>query len=211
LRAPLRAIDGFSRILLEDYTAELPDEAQRYFQLVRDNTQQMGHLVDGLLAFARQGRQSLSKRTVDSAELVRQCLDELRDQQAGRQIAIGIGELPSCQADPALLRQVWANLLANALKYTRHRDRAVIEIGSRSEGGEVIYFVKDNGAGFDMRYSNKLFRVFQRMHRAEDYEGTGVGLALAQRIVHRHGGRIWAEAAVDQGATFFFTLGEGTG
>jgi PAS domain S-box-containing protein len=211
LRAPLRAIDGFSRILVEDYVAELPDEAQRYFQLVRDNTKQMGRLIDDLLAFARLSRQAPSKRTVDSAELVRQCLDELRDEQAGRQIAIGIGELPSCQADPALLKQVWVNLIANALKYSRHRDRAVIEIGSHTdESDESIYFVKDNGAGFDMRYSDKLFGVFQRLHRAEDYEGTGVGLAIVQRIVQRHGGRIWAEAAVDQGATFYFTLGGGT-
>jgi len=208
LRAPLRAIDGFSRILLEDYIAELPTEAQYYFQLVRDNAQKMGHLVDDLLTFARLSRQPLSKRSVDPAMLVQQCLEELRDEQTGRQISIEIGELPACQADPALLKQVWINLIANALKYTRQREIAQIEIGSQVHGSETIYCIKDNGAGFDMRYSDKLFGVFQRMHRAEDYAGTGVGLAIVQRIVHRHGGRIWADAIVDHGATFYFTLGE---
>ncbi len=207
LRAPLRAIDGFSRILLEDYLADLPAEAQRYFQFIRDNAQQMGQLVDDLLAFSRLSRQPLTTRAVDPAALVRQCLDELHAEQVGRQVAITIGDLPACMADPALLKQVWFNLIANALKYTRQRDPAVIAITSRAEGGEMIYSIKDNGEGFDMRYSDKLFGVFQRMHRAEDYEGTGVGLAIVQRIIQRHGGRIWAEAAVDHGATFSFTLG----
>jgi signal transduction histidine kinase len=210
LRAPLRAIDGFSRILLEDYIADLPDEAQHYFQLVRDNTQQMGQLVDDLLAFARLSRQPLNKRAVVIDELVRQCLEELSAEQTGRQLDIQIGDLPSCVGDPALLKQVWFNLLSNALKYTRRRDPALIEIGCQVQGDAPIYFVKDNGAGFDMRYINKLFGVFQRMHRAEDYEGTGVGLAIVQRIIHRHGGRVWAEAAVDRGATFYFTLAGGS-
>jgi PAS domain S-box-containing protein len=208
LRAPLRAIDGFSRILQEEYVAALPEEAQHYFQLVRDSAQQMGQLVDDLLAFARLSRQPLSTRSVDPAALVRQCLDELHAEQAGRRIEIHIGELPDCQGDRALLKQVWINLLANALKYSRTREPAVIDIASRTENGETIYFVKDNGVGFDMRYSGKLFGVFQRMHRAEEYEGTGVGLAIVQRIIHRHGGRIWADAAVDRGAAFYFTLGE---
>ncbi|MDZ4717400.1 MAG: PAS domain S-box protein [Roseiflexaceae bacterium] len=208
LRAPLRAIDGFSRILLEDYIADLPAEAQHYFQLVRDNAQKMGHLVDDLLAFARLSRQPLNKRSVDPTLLVQQCLEELRAEQTGRQISIEIGELPACQADSILLKQVWINLIANALKYTRRRDPAIITIGSRSDGIAVVYFIQDNGVGFDMRYSDKLFGVFQRMHRAEDYAGTGVGLAIVQRIIHRHGGRIWADAVVDHGATFFFTLGD---
>jgi PAS domain S-box-containing protein len=208
LRAPLRAIDGFSRILLEDYIAELPEEAQHYFQLVRDNTQKMGHLVDDLLAFARLSRQPLNKRTTDPLVVINQCLEELRDEQTGRQITIEIGALPACQADPALLKQVWVNLITNALKYTRRRDPTVITIGSQSDGAALVYFIQDNGVGFDMHYSDKLFGVFQRMHRAEDYEGTGVGLAIVQRIVHRHGGRIGAEAVVDQGATFYFSLGD---
>ena len=221
LRAPLRAIDGFSRIVLEDYGAPLADEGKAYLQMVRDNTRQMGHLVDDLLAFARLGRQSLTKHTVDPDKIVRRCLEAMVKDQEGRQVEITIGELPPCQADSTLLKQVWTNLLENALKYTRKQEVARIEIGSRVEprlvvegepgspqggGTELVYFVKDNGAGFDMKYISKLFGVFQRLHRAADYEGTGVGLAIVQRIVQRHGGRIWAEAAVNQGATFFFTL-----
>ena len=167
----------------------------------------MGCLIDNLLAFSRLSRQPLNRRAVDVVELVAQCLDELRAEQLGRNVTFHYGSLPACEADPGLLKQVWMNLLANALKYTRRRDVATITIGSQTEDGETIYFVKDNGAGFDMRYANKLFSVFQRMHRAEDYEGTGVGLAIVQRIVHRHGGRVWAEAMVNQGAMFYFTLG----
>jgi PAS domain S-box-containing protein len=208
LRAPLRAVDGFSRILQEEYIASLPDEAQHYFGMLRNGAQQMGHLIDDLLAFSRLSRQPLSTLSVDPAELVRTCLQELREEQGGRRIDLSVGTLPSCQGDPALLKQVWLNLIGNALKYTRQRDPARITIGSQAQDGETIYFVRDNGAGFDMRYSDKLFGVFQRLHRAEEYEGTGVGLAIVQRIIHRHGGRIWAEAAVDQGATFYFALGE---
>jgi PAS domain S-box-containing protein len=209
LRAPLRAIDGFSRILQEDYIAGLPEEARNYFQFIRDNAQQMGRLVDDLLTFSRLGRQPLRKQAVGCDELVRQCLDELRDEQAGRQIELTIGDLPIYEGDPALLKQVWLNLLANALKYTRRRAVARIEIGSYADQGETICYIKDNGAGFDMRYADKLFGVFQRLHRAEEYEGTGVGLAIVARIINRHGGRVWADAKIDQGATFFLTL-EGT-
>lgn len=221
LRAPLRAIDGFSRIVLEDYGAPLATEGKAYLQMVRDNTRQMGQLVDDLLAFARLGRQPLTKHTVDPGKIVRQCLEAMAKEREGRKLEIVIGDLPSCHADPALLKQVWTNLLANALKYTRKQEAARIEIGCRTEprpavdgkptaagaaDTEVVYFVKDNGAGFDMKYVGKLFGVFQRLHRAADYEGTGVGLAIVQRIVNRHGGRIWAEAAINQGATFSFTL-----
>ena len=212
LRAPLRAIDGFSRILLEEYAEPLPDDAKDYLQSVRDNAQQMGRLVDDLLAFARLGRQPIKKQTVDPAKLVQQSLDELRGEQDGRRIEIILGDLPPCDAEPALLKQVWINLLSNAIKYTRGREVATIEIGCRADGGpsgERTYFVKDNGVGFDMRYADKLFGVFQRLHRAEDYEGTGVGLAIVQRIIHRHGGRVWAEAQPDQGATFLFHPGRG--
>jgi PAS domain S-box-containing protein len=207
LRAPLRAIDGFSRILQEDYVAHLPPMAQEYFQLVRSNAQQMGRLVDDLLAFSRLSRQPLAPRHVDHNLLVRQCVDELQVEANGRQIQLSVEQLPAAQGDPALLKQVWINLLANALKYTRRRAVARIEVGSQEHGAELIYFVRDNGVGFDMRYSDKLFGVFQRMHRAEEYEGTGVGLAIVQRIVHRHGGRVWADAEVERGATFSFTLG----
>jgi light-regulated signal transduction histidine kinase (bacteriophytochrome) len=190
-------------------------------QLVRDNTRQMGQLVDDLLAFARLGRQELVKQPVDPDKIVRRCLAEMTKEQEGRQVEIVIGELPPCNADPSLLKQVWTNLLANALKYTRKREVVRIEIGSRTQvrvaaegqpsapdgaGSEVVYFVKDNGAGFDMKYIGKLFGVFQRLHRTADYEGTGVGLAIVQRIINRHGGRIWADAKLDEGSTFSFTL-----
>ena len=222
LRAPLRAIDGFSRIVLDDYGDSLPAEGKAYLQMVRDNTRQMGHLVDDLLAFARLGRQPLTKHLVDPTKIVRRCLTEMTKEQQGRDVEIVIGPLHSCNADPALLNQVWTNLISNALKYTRKRENARIEIGCRREprltidgqvtspngaATEVIYFVKDNGAGFDMKYARKLFGVFQRLHRAADYEGTGVGLAIVQRIIQRHGGRIWGDAIPNEGATFCFTLG----
>jgi PAS domain S-box-containing protein len=207
LRAPLRAVSGFSRILLQDHGPQLAPAAQGYLQLVGDNALQMGRLIDDLLAFSRLGRQQLRTQRVLPAEVVRSALDELAHEQEGRHVEIVLGELAACQADPVLLRQVYVNLLSNALKFTRRRDVARIEVGWCEMAREVTYFVKDNGAGFDMRYADKLFGVFQRLHRAEDYDGTGVGLAIVNRIVHRHGGRVWAEAAPDQGATFLFTLG----
>jgi len=206
LRAPLRAIDGFSRILLEDHIAHLPADAQRYLHAVRNNSQQMGRLIDDLLTFARLSRQPLSKQLVRPADLVQQCVEELRAEQQGRRVEMAIGDLPACQADPALLKQVWLNLISNALKYTRKQEMAVIAVGCQEQDSATAYFVRDNGVGFDMRYADKLFGVFQRLHRAEEYAGTGVGLAIVQRIIHRHGGRVWAEAAVNHGATFYFTL-----
>jgi light-regulated signal transduction histidine kinase (bacteriophytochrome) len=206
LRAPLRAIDGFSRILLEDYAPQLPEEAVRLLGVVRGNTQQMGRLIDDLLAFSRLSRQPVNKRTVDTNDLVTQTLDALRGDLQARDVEIVVGELPECHGDPLLLRQVWLNLLANAIKYTSKQNQARIEIGCQKRDGEQIYFVKDNGVGFDMKYVDKLFGVFQRLHRAEEFEGTGVGLAIVQRIVHRHGGRVWTEAKLNAGATFYFTL-----
>ena len=206
LRSPLRAIDGFSRMLLRDYQALLPAEGQRKLQVVRDNAQQMGQLIDDLLTFSRLSRQPLKKESVEPTSLTRRVLSDLSAEQDGRQVEITVADLPTCQADPGLLKQVFVNLLSNALKYTRKCQVAHIEVGFKSYDGAIVYFVKDNGAGFDMRYVDKLFGVFQRLHRAEDYEGTGVGLAMVQRIIHRHGGRIWAEAEVDRGATFYFTL-----
>jgi light-regulated signal transduction histidine kinase (bacteriophytochrome) len=167
----------------------------------------MGRLIDDLLNFSRLGRQLLSKQAVDTAKLVQQVLDSLNSEQEGRRVEISIGELPVCQGDPALLRQVWINLLSNALKFTRGQNVARIEIGCLTqEGGAPVYFVKDNGVGFDMQYADKLFGVFQRLHSTEEFEGTGVGLATVQRIIHRHGGQVWAEAKVGASATFYFTI-----
>ncbi len=208
LRAPLRAIDGFSRMLLRDYLEILPEDGQRRLGVVRENAQQMGQLIDDLLAFSRLNRQPLNREPLDLAELAAQVMDTLRHQEKSHPVELVIDPLPLCQADPALLKQVMVNLLANAMKFTRKVDAARIEIGYHEENGETVYFVKDNGAGFDMRYADKLFGVFQRLHRAEDFEGTGVGLAIVQRIIYRHAGRVWAEAKVDQGATFYFTLGK---
>lgn len=208
LRAPLRAIDGFSRILLEEHAPSLAPEVRRQLAVVRSNAQQMGQLIDDLLKFARLSRQPLTTELVRPGTLARQVMDELRLAEEGRRVDVSVEDLPACRADPSLLKQVYGNLLANALKFTRHREVAKIEVGWRTEGAERIYYVRDNGAGFDMRYVDKLFGVFQRLHKASEYEGTGVGLAIVQRIVHRHGGRIWAEGEIDQGATFNFTLGE---
>ena len=206
LRAPLRAIDAFSQILLKQYGGDLPEEPRQYLQLVRDNTVRMGQLVDDLLKFARLGRQPLSKRSVPTAAVIEQVLCEVRQHdESARSVSVSVGETPDIWGDPALLKQVFANLIGNAFKYTRVRQEAEIEIGSSQINGEQVFFVRDNGAGFDMQYADKLFGVFQRLHRAEDFEGTGVGLAIVQRIVQRHGGRVWAEAAVDRGATFYFT------
>lgn len=208
LRAPLRAIDGFSRILLEDFASVLPEEAVHYLNIICENTTGMARLIDDLLVFSRLSRQPLKMETVDPAVLIAQSLEVLQPDYKDRKIEFVINDLPPCHADPTLLKQVFMNLLSNAIKFTRHKSAASVEVGSLHENGQVIYYVKDNGVGFDMQYAPKLFGVFQRLHRVEEYEGTGVGLAIVQRIVHRHGGRVWAEGVPNQGATFCFTLGE---
>jgi len=207
LRAPLRAVNGFAGIVLEDFGPQLPEEGRGYLERIRAGALRMGALIDDLLAFSRLSRQSVNRQTVNSTRIVQEALDELKPLRDGRQIEIKIGELPACHGDPALLKQIWVNLISNAIKYTRGREPGIIEIGCTHENDENVYFVRDNGAGFDMQYSNKLFGVFQRLHREDQFEGTGVGLAIVQRIVHRHGGRVWAQAEVDHGATFYFTIG----
>lgn len=208
LRAPLRAIHGFVRILLEDHGAEIQGEPRRYLDLVAASAQQMGRLVDDLLQFSRMGRQPINKQRVSVSALVHRALEQLQPAIEQRSVEISIGDLPSAEGDPALLQQVFLNLIGNAVKYTKGREPARIEVDAQTPPtGEVVYFIKDNGAGFDMKYAHKLFGVFQRLHRSEEYEGTGVGLALVHRIITKHGGRVWAEAAVGRGATFFFTLG----
>lgn len=206
LRAPLRAIHGFARILLEDHNAQLDLEAQRLLGVIDQNTRRMGQLIDDLLAFSRLGRQEIDTSRVDMRELARTVTDDVRRAESDRPLEITVDALPPARGDRALLRQVVSNLVQNAAKFTRGRTPARIEVGSRPDGGQTVYFVKDNGAGFDERYAGKLFGVFQRLHRAEEFEGTGVGLAIVQRIVQRHGGRVWAEGKLDQGATFYFTL-----
>ena len=208
LRTPLRALDGFSRILMEEYASQLPADAARYLGILCESARQMGHLVDGLLAFSRLGRQPLHKQSIDTTYLVRQALESLSGEQVGRRIEISMGEMLTCQGDPILLLRVWVNLLSNALKFTREQDIARIEVGCLTgEDGALICFVKDNGVGFDPRYASKLFGVFQRLHPEKEFEGTGIGLAMVQRIIHRHGGRVWAESGgPGMGATFYFVL-----
>jgi signal transduction histidine kinase len=206
LRAPIRHIGGFSKILEEEFSATLPPEGQRYLQRILEGTQTMGELVDGLLGLARVGRQSLSLQMTDLRPVVSEVVSQLRAEVQGREVEWRIGELPWVKCDPILVRQVFRNLISNALKYSRSRPAALIEIGQSDSNGQLLIFVRDNGLGFSMKYANKLFGAFQRLHRAEDFEGTGMGLATVQRIVHKHGGRIWAEAEPDKGATFYFTL-----
>jgi PAS domain S-box-containing protein len=251
LRAPLRAMDGFSRILLEEYRPLLPDQAQKYLDFVRGSAVHMGELIDGLLALSRLGRKELRKRPMEVSEIVRQSLDDLRAEWEGRAVEFIVGTLPSCVADPILLRQVFVNLLSNALKFSQKQEKARIEVGAlrareapitqsilsaqaqatgpegapaflaaRSQDGVPgpgalpqslnpdawVYYVRDNGVGFNMRYVDKLFGVFQRLHRQEDFKGTGIGLATVQQIIHKHGGQVWAEGEINKGATFYFTL-----
>jgi PAS domain S-box-containing protein len=210
LRTPLRTLDGFSVAVLEDYGSLLPAEGRRYLQTIREGAQKMGALIDALLTFSRLNRQQLNKVPINTGLMVRGALDDLGSPWPDRKVEVSMGELPVSSGDPMLVRQVWLNLLSNALKYSRKRDRALLEVGCVKTGGVDTFFVRDNGTGFDMRYVGKLFGVFQRFHRVEDFEGTGVGLAIVQRIVLRHGGRVWAEAAVDRGSTFYFTLGKET-
>jgi signal transduction histidine kinase len=208
LRAPLRHVLGFVELLHEDLKGQLSERAQRYIATIRKASTEMGELIDDLLAFSRTNRSQMREVVVALAPLVDSTIATLESATRGRHIRWEIAPLPDVIGDPVLLRQVFANLVDNAVKYSRMRDPACIAIGSlaASEDGLTVFFVRDNGAGFDMTYAQKLFGVFQRMHRAEEFEGTGIGLATAQRIVARHGGRMWAESAVDRGATFYLTL-----
>ncbi len=207
LRAPLRHIDGFSRILEDDWRNELDSSAQHYLQRIRDGARHMGQLVDDLLSLSRVSRQELRRQVTGMNSLVQEVQAELRTDTEGRNIEWQVANLPFTDCDPVLMKQVFANLLSNAVKYTRPREQAVIEVGVLPSDAEPVLFVRDNGVGFSMKYADKLFGVFQRLHRQEDFEGTGVGLATVQRILHKHGGRIWVEAELDRGACFYFTLG----
>lgn len=206
LRAPLRAINGFSEMLAESYGVQLPSEGQQLLDRIRQNALRMGQLIEHLLRFSQLIRQPLTKRPVDVAVLVNEVLNELAAHWPQREVELKVGVLPSTEGDPVLLRQVFANLLSNAFKFTSRVQHPIIQISGEKQGAHNLYCVRDNGAGFDMQYAQNLFRVFHRLHSNNEFEGTGVGLSLVQRIVQRHGGHIWAEAALGKGAVFYFTL-----
>ena len=206
LRTPLRAIEGFARMLLDDYVEKLDGEGLRLLEVIRGNTRIMADLIDDLLALSRLGRQEIRAQEIDLGGLVTSVFGELKTQEPARQMELILDPLPPAFGDRSLINQVLVNLLGNAVKFTKSREKAIIEVGGWTEGKENIYFIKDNGVGFDMRYVEKIFGVFQRLHRREDFEGTGVGLAIVQRIINRHGGRVWATGKVDHGAEFYFAL-----
>ncbi len=207
LRAPLRAVDGFSRMVLKDYATQLDADGQRMLGVIRSESQRMGRLIDDLLAFSRLGRQQIELTTVDMEATAQGIFKELATLEPERKLRLDLQPLPAARGSAPMIRQIWVNLISNAIKFTKERDPGVVEIGVKEgENGEQIYYIKDNGAGFDMRFADKLFGVFQRLHSQAEFTGTGVGLALVQRIVQRHGGRIWAEAEVNKGATFYFTI-----
>ncbi len=206
LRAPLRAVSGFSGILKHDFSAQMPDEARGILDHVCSAAQRMEGLIDNLVRFSRLGHQPLHRSPVSVATLVQEVLRELPHDAGDQGIAVRTGELPDCIGDRGLLKQVFANLLSNAVKFTRGVKDPSVEVGSTSNGPIPTYFVRDNGAGFDMRYAHRLFDLFQRLHRQDEFEGAGIGLSIARRIVERHGGRMWAESVLGNGATFYFTL-----
>ena len=213
LRTPLRAIAGLADVLLDPRAQLPPADAQRHLRMIRDGSTQMSELINSLLSFSRLGRQALTRQVVDLDQLCRAAFADLAGEQVGRRVELSVQPLPPAEGDPALLRIMFTNLLSNALKYSRPREFTRIEVGvaEDAEEGVPVYFVRDNGVGFDMADAEKLFGVFQRLHHAHEFEGTGVGLATVRRIIARHGGRIWAEAVPDVGATFFFTLSTVTG
>jgi light-regulated signal transduction histidine kinase (bacteriophytochrome) len=208
LRAPLRHINGFAHNLIEDHRLQLTPEAQHHLKRIQESAQKMGRMIDDLLNLARLDRRSMALEMTSLNSLVDIVVQDLKSETAGRDIEWRIGSLSSVKCDPGLLQQVFANLLSNAVKYTRRRERAVIEVAESAIDGHPVFFVRDNGAGFDPKYADRLFGAFQRLHTDQEFEGTGVGLATVRRIIRNHGGRVWAEAEIDNGATFYFSLGE---
>jgi light-regulated signal transduction histidine kinase (bacteriophytochrome) len=206
LRAPLRAISGFSSILAEDHGQALNDDGRRVLETVRQSALRMGQLIDDLLEFSRLGRKAIAATEIDMAALVQEVLNELQATHAGKPPTWLVGSLPPAWGDRSLIRQVWFNLLSNAMKYSGAQPDPVIDVSGDAGETESVYTVKDNGVGFDMRYADKLFGVFQRLHTTEQFPGTGVGLAIVRRVVVRHGGRVWAEGKISEGASFYFTL-----
>lgn len=206
LQTPLRAIDGFSHMLVEDYTDRLDDEGKRLLNVIRSNTNKMGQFIKDLLDFSRSGRQEMHKMNIDMGHLAKEVFEELKMPVPERTLQLKMKPLPPARGDRAMIRAVFVNLLSNAVKFTEPKETAVIEVGGKTQKGENRYYVKDNGVGFDMRSAGKLFDSFQRLHSTDEFEGTGVGLAIVQRIIHRHGGRVQARGKVGKGATFSFTL-----
>lgn len=206
LRTPLRAIDGFSHILIDDYADKLDQEGKRLLNVVRDNTRRMGQLIDDILRFSRTGRVELTRSTIDMTQMAHAVMDELQSSITANKPRVVIEAIPSAQGDSAMMRQVFANLLSNAIKFSRNKESPEIRVGATVKDGETVYHVADNGVGFDMQYADKLFGVFQRLHSINEFEGTGIGLAIVKRIVTRHGGRVWAEGKVNEGATLYFAL-----
>ncbi len=209
LRSPLRAINGYATILLADYGRELPGAALQKLEVIRDNSIYMGQLVDGLLEFHSVKHQTLPQQLIEPTQIVHEVINALAKEIQTRQVEIVIGDLPSFYGNLGLIKKVYAKLIHNAVKFTRNCQQPHIEIGSQAQGEAIIYFVRDNGVGFDMQYYNKLFGVFQRLHRVGEFDGVGINLAIVQRIITVHGGSIWAESQPNQGATFFFTIGSG--
>jgi light-regulated signal transduction histidine kinase (bacteriophytochrome) len=206
LRAPLRALRGYSDVLLQDCRDQLNTEAQRALNAIDASGQRMSELIEDLLKFSHLSRQSLITKRIQTSTLVKQVVEELNGNHANSNVEIKVGDLPDCMGDESLLKQVFVNLLSNAYKFTKLTSSPCVAIGASEQRDELIYFVRDNGAGFDMLEAEKLFGVFQRLHSADQFEGTGIGLSIVQRIVNRHGGRVWAEGEIQKGATFYFSL-----
>ena len=206
MRGPLRHIGGFVDLLIKNNSSQLDESGLRYLNIISESSHEMGNLIDALLTFSRLSRTEMQQTNIDSKNLVTLVLKTFSDEIAQRNVEINISELPDIKGDENLIKQVWVNLISNALKYSRNKEKAVIDIGGKIENDKTIFYIKDNGAGFDMKYADKLFGVFQRLHKARDFEGIGIGLANVNRIVVRHGGKCWAESEVGKGATFFFSI-----
>jgi light-regulated signal transduction histidine kinase (bacteriophytochrome) len=206
LRAPLRHIGGFVDLLIKNNSSQLDESGLRYLNIISESYCEMGNLIDALLTFSRLSRAELQRTKIDSKKLITSILKTFKDEMVGRNVKINISELPDAMGDETLINQVWVNLISNALKYSRNKAKAVIDIGGKIEDDKTVFFIKDNGAGFDMKYAGKLFGVFQRLHKARDFEGIGIGLANVNRIIVRHGGTCWAESTVGNGATFYFSV-----
>jgi light-regulated signal transduction histidine kinase (bacteriophytochrome) len=208
LRAPVRGIHGFTQILMEDYAGKLDEEGKRVCAVIQENALRMGKLIDDLLAFSRLQRAVMQNSVIDMKALVHSVYQEITDQETRSRINMTIGNICNAFADSNLIRQVWTNLLSNAIKYTSKKETPTISVSCKAEDGICVYCIKDNGTGFEMKYKDKLFNVFQRLHNVKDFEGNGVGLASVKRIIQRHGGEVWAEGDVDHGAAFYFSLAE---